>query len=290
MADPSSQKSQEIKQLMEEKDKLVQEGKYLEAEKIKQKIKDMKKDNNSQKVGELHESQVKEIQILEGDYETERKELEEKWDKKIQEFVDEGKKQEKELVETHNKKMEEYITKLTSEYPRIKYSTEYLNGRVQENKLAKQERYKEAAQKKLINDKMQQQENEKYESERSENINKNAETLGIKQEQDLNVLRARLARKYDKLVVKKDKELETLDNKYKGKKQELIGTQMRLMNISEDVNKDRAWEGSNKLTKKALENKKESEIISKDDSNKKNTPKLEFEERPTKSKNNKKKK
>ena len=93
MADPSSQKSQEIKQLMEEKDKLVQEGKYLEAEEIKQKIKDMKKDNNSQKVGELHESQVKEIQTLEGDYETERKELEEKWDKKIQEFVDDGKKQ-----------------------------------------------------------------------------------------------------------------------------------------------------------------------------------------------------
>ena len=290
MSESNNPQYEEIKKLLEEKEQLVSEGKYLEAEEIKKKIAEMKKDNSIQKKGALHENQVKERQNLEQDYETERKELEEKWDKKIQEFVDEGKKQEKELVETHNKKMEEYITKLTSEYPRIKYSTEYLNGRVQENKLAKQERYKEAAQKKLINDKMQQQENEKYESERSENINKNAETLGIKQEQDLNVLRARLARIYDKLVVKKDKELETLDNKYKGKKQELIGTQMRLMNISEDVNKDRAWEGSNRLTKKALENKKESEIISKDISNKKHTPKLEFEERPTKSKNNKNKK
>ena len=289
MSESNNPQYEEIKKLLEEKEQLVSEGKYLEAEEIKKKIAEMKKDNSIQKKGALHENQVKERQNLEQDYETERKELEEKWDKKIQEFVDEGKKQEKELVETHNKKMEEYITKLTSEYPRIKYSTEYLNGRVQENKLAKQERYKEAAQKKLINDKMQQQENEKYESERSENINKNAETLGIKQEQDLNVLRARLARIYDKLVVKKDKELETLDNKYKGKKQELIGTQMRLMNISEDVNKDRAWEGSNRLTKKALENKKESEIISKDNSNKKSTPKLEFEERPTKSKKNKNK-
>jgi hypothetical protein len=290
MSESNNPQYEEIKKLLEEKEQLVSEGKYLEAEEIKKKIAEMKKDNSIQKKGALHENQVKERQNLEQDYETERKELEEKWDKKIQEFVDEGKKQEKELVETHNKKMEEYITKLTSEYPRIKYSTEYLNGRVQENKLAKQERYKEAAQKKLINDKMQQKENEKYESERSENINKNAETLGIKQEQDLNVLRARLARIYDKLVVKKDKELETLDNKYKGKKQDLIGTQMRLLNISEDVNKDRAWEGSNRLTKKALENKKESEIISKDKSNKKSTPKLEFEERPTKSKNNKNKK
>ena len=263
MADSSSQKSQEIKQLMEEKDKLVQEGKYLEAEEIKQKIKDMKKDNNSQKVGELHESQVKEIQTLEGDYETERKELEEKWDKKIQEFVDDGKKQEKELVETHNKKMEEYITKLTSEYPRIKYSPEYLNGRLQENKLAKQERFTEAAQKKALNDKLQKKENEKYESERSENINKNAEILGLKQEQDLNVLRARLARIYDLMTSKKEKELETLDNKFKGKKQELIGNQMRQFNITENANKDRAWEGSNKLTKMALKNKKENETLEK---------------------------
>ena len=29
--------------------------------------------------------------------------------------------------------MEEYISKLTSEYPRINYSTQYLIGRVEEN-------------------------------------------------------------------------------------------------------------------------------------------------------------
>ena len=34
------------------------------------------------------------------------------------------------------------------------------------------------------------------------------------------------------------------------------------MNISNNVNADRAWEGSNRLTKKALSNKKENEIIS----------------------------
>ena len=135
-------------------------------------------------------------------------------------------------------------------------------GWEQENKLAKQERYKEAAQKKLINDKIQQKENEKYEQERSENINKNAETLGIKQEQDLNVLRARLARIYDLLVSKKDKALETLNNKYKNKKQELIGIQTRQMNISTNANADRAWEGSNRLTKMALSNKKKNFVDS----------------------------
>ena len=74
MADSNSAQFQEIKQLIVEKDKLVQEGKYLEAEEIKQKIRDMKKGNNTQKVGELYEFQVKEREVLEGDYEIERKE------------------------------------------------------------------------------------------------------------------------------------------------------------------------------------------------------------------------
>ena len=43
MADNENAQFQEIKQLMEEKDRLVQEGKYLEADQIKQKINAMKK-------------------------------------------------------------------------------------------------------------------------------------------------------------------------------------------------------------------------------------------------------
>ena len=251
----SENKKAEIKRLKEEKERLVKEGKYLEAEEIKEKINEMKKGSSNEKRDTLYENQEKERKSLEGDYELEKKELEEKWDKKIQNFIEEGKKQEKELVEMHNQKMEEYIKKLTSEYPRIKYSVEYLNGRVQENKLAKQERYKEAAEKKIINDKMQQDENEKYVKERSGNINKSAEILGIKQEQDLNVLRARLARIYDLLVAKKEKDLERLNNKFKNKKQELIGEQARKMNISNNSNADRAREGSIRLTKYILSKK-----------------------------------
>ena len=252
---------QKMKELLEEKERLASEGKYLEADEIKQKLEEMKNDTSYKKNDALYENQEKERNDLENDYETERKELEEKWDKKIQEFVENGKKMEEELVESHNKKMEEYITNLTNNYPRIKYSSEYLNGRVQEKNLAKQERYKEAAQKKKNNDKLQEKENEKYEFERNEKINRNAESLGIKQEQDLNVLRQRLARNYDLLVSHKNKDLEKLDNNYKNKKQELIGLQNRILNISSNINKDRAWEGSNRLTNMALTNKKDGESI-----------------------------
>ena len=63
------------------------------------------------------------------------------------------------------------------------------------------------------------------------------------------------------MTSKKEKELETLDNKFKGKKQELISTQMKLINIIQDANKDRAWEGLNKLTKIELKKKKVKEDL-----------------------------
>lgn len=264
MLEENAEQLQSLKELIEAKEKYVEEGKYAEAEQVKMKIEELKNSTNYKKTGILHESQEKEREDLENDYENERRELEEKWDKKIQEFVDNGKKSEEDLVKTHEKKMKEYVTKMTANYPRIKYSQEYLNGRVQEMHLAKAERYKEAAQKKKINDRLQEQENEKYENERSANITKNAESLGIKQENDLNVLRARLARTYDLLTAQKDKDLEKLDSKFKNRKQELVGLQKRQRNISENINLDRAWEGSKRLTNMALSNKKD-DISAKDD-------------------------
>ena len=51
------------------------------------------------------------------------------------------------------------------------------------------------------------------------------------------------------------KALETLNNKYKNKKQELIGVQHRQINIANNVHVHRAWEGSTKLTRMALSKK-----------------------------------
>ena len=156
-----NKQNKNLKELLEEKERLVAEGKYLEADEIKEKIEEMKKNSSYQKNDALYENQEKERQDLENDYESERRELEDKWDKKIQEFVESGKKMEEELVELHNQKMEEYVTTLTKNYPRIKYSPEYLNGRVQENKLAKQERFIEAEEMKPVEQEEEQEPEQK---------------------------------------------------------------------------------------------------------------------------------
>lgn len=47
--DTANPRFEELKKLMEEKDSLVKEGKYLEAEEIRQKILSLKTDSSSQK-------------------------------------------------------------------------------------------------------------------------------------------------------------------------------------------------------------------------------------------------
>ena len=249
-----------IAKLNEEKERLVEERKYLEADKIKKQIEELKKSAGAGKAEALKETQMKERQELQEDYESERKALIEKWNDKIQDFVDRGKKIEDNLIAAHNKKMEEYISKLTNEYPRIRYSTEYLNGIIQESYLVKQERYKEAQDRKNMNDRIQNLENLKYETERTKNINKCAENLGIKQEQDLNVLRTKLARAYDLYESQKEKDLEKLSNKYKNKKNELEGIQKKQLLILSNPALDKARQGSNELTNMILMEKRESQV------------------------------
>ncbi len=57
MLEQDNQQFQELKQLMEIKEHLVQEGKYLEAGKIKHKINEMKKGSNIKK--RIHFMKVK---------------------------------------------------------------------------------------------------------------------------------------------------------------------------------------------------------------------------------------
>lgn len=247
---------EELRELLEEKEKLVEEGNYAEAEKIRKKIVELKQNSNRKKTSTLSQSQRKEREELEDAHDKARRDLNEKWDKKIQEFVESGKKMEEELISQHNKKMEEFIADQTTKYPKIKYSTQYLQGRRQEAALVKCERYKEAQEKKNVLDKIRDAENSKYEEERSKNINKAAENLGVKQEEELNILRARLARTYDLLSCQREKDLEQLEIKFRNQLNEMLMLHKIALNISGNINLDRAREGSKRLTNIALSGRK----------------------------------
>ena len=89
------QKFSELKKLMEEKDTLVKEGKYLEAEDICQKILSIKSDSSSNKQDLLYSTQQKQGQSLEEEYKKERKELEKNGTKKFRNSLTWGKNKKK---------------------------------------------------------------------------------------------------------------------------------------------------------------------------------------------------
>ena len=208
-------------ELTQQKEKLVSEGKYLEANEVKNKINEIKNSSLYRKSQTLTETQEKQNEGLEEAFNIELHDLVEFWDNKIQDFIEKGKQAETELNEYHNQQMEELINNLTNKYPAIKYSKEYLENKSIEINLAKQERFKEAHYYRVKCDKLEEKENAKYERDRNAHIQLKAEILGNKQANEKKCLRERNETQLDLLINQKNNELNKLSQKYKNIKHEL---------------------------------------------------------------------
>ena len=226
-----------LMQLIQEKEKLVSEGKYLEANEIKAKIDKLRKSNRNMRTQTLNLIQNKQNEELEENYNQEYQKLSDLWDNKLLSFIENGNKIEDELALNQNSKLEELINELTSNYPPIKFSSEYLNLKQIEKNLVKQERYQEANYYKSKCDKLEKEEIEKYNKERSDKIHKKAEALGLKFENEKKVLREKLDRNFELLKVQRDKELKHITNKYKNRKNELNGIhkKQRIINGNDNL-------------------------------------------------------
>jgi hypothetical protein len=215
----------------------VSEGKYLEANEIKAKIDKLRKSNRNMRTQTLNLIQNKQNEELEENYNQEYQKLSDLWDNKLLSFIENGNKMEDELALNQNSKLEELINELTSNYPPIKFSSEYLNLKQIEKNLVKQERYQEANYYKSKCDKLEKEEIEKYNKERSDKIHKKAEALGLKFENEKKVLREKLDRNFELLKVQRDKELKHITNKYKNRKTELNGIhkKQRIINGNDNL-------------------------------------------------------
>ena len=225
-----------LMQLLQEKEKLVSEGKYLEANEIKSKIDQLRKSNKNMRTQTLNLIQNKQNEDLEENYNLEYQNVSDMWDNKLLSFIENGNKLEEELVQNQNNKLEELINELTSNYPSIKYSKEYLNLKQIEKNLVKQERYQEANYYKEKCDKLEMEENEKYNKERNDNIRKKVESFGLKFENEKKVLREKLDRNFELLKVQRDKELKQITFKYRNRKIDLNGIHKKQRNINQNDN------------------------------------------------------
>ena len=225
-----------LMQLLQEKEKLVSEGKYLEANEIKSKIDKLRKSNKNMRTQTLNLIQNKQNEDLEENYNLEYQNVSDMWDNKLLSFIENGNKLEEELVQNQNNKLEELINELTSNYPSIKFSKEYLNLKQIEKKLVKQERYQEANYYKEKCDKLEMEENEKYNKERNDNIRKKVESFGLKFENEKKVLREKLDRNFELLKVQRDTELKQITFKYRNRKIDLNSIHRKQRNINQNDN------------------------------------------------------
>ena len=225
-----------LMQLMQEKEKLVSEGKYLEANEIKSKIDKLRKSNKNMRTQTLNLIQNKQNEDLEENYNLEYQNVSDMWDNKLLSFIENGNKLEEELVQNQNNKLEELINELTSNYPSIKFSKEYLNLKQIEKNLVKQERYQEANYYKEKCDKLEMEEIEKYNKERNDNIRKKVESFGLKFENEKKVLREKLDRNFELLKVQRDTELKQITFKYRNRKIDLNSIHRKQRNINQNDN------------------------------------------------------
>ena len=106
-----------LMQLIQEKEKLVSEGKYLEANEVKSKIDKLRKSNRNMRTQTLNLIQNKQNEELEENYNLEYQKVSDMWDNKLLAFIENVNKLEDELAQNQNSKLEELINELTSNYP-----------------------------------------------------------------------------------------------------------------------------------------------------------------------------
>lgn len=198
------------------------EGKYVEAEMAKNRIKELKEQKKQMDFDELTTRQENENIELEETHILEFNNFNQEWDKRMNSFQIHSSQLIKELEGKHVGKHEEWRSKLDEKIPiKFKPSSELLNlKRIQVN-LAKQKEYKEAHQVQVRAQKLEKSEIARYEEERNGKIMKSEEKLFQQQDNEMEALRKRIIAGENEQKKQRALELERMFQRYQNVKKEL---------------------------------------------------------------------
>lgn len=198
------------------------QGKYVEAEMAKNRIKELKEQKKQMDLDELMTRQQNENIELEETHILEFNNFNQEWDKRMNEFQMHSSQLIKALEEKHIAQHEEYRKDLEEKVPiKFKPSPELLNLRKIQVSLAKQKEYKEAHQVQVRAQKLEQQEHDKYMEERGYKIENMENKLFQKQENEMEALRKRIIAGENEQKKQRALELERMFQRYQNVKKEL---------------------------------------------------------------------
>mmetsp|Transcript_19807 Transcript_19807/g.22806 ORF Transcript_19807/g.22806 Transcript_19807/m.22806 type:complete len:285 (+) Transcript_19807:52-906(+) len=223
-----------IKILEEHQANCQKNGKYIDAQRAKNKIEELKIQlENSKKVDYRQQHEQEKMQ-LEQAHVSEFNQFNEFWDKRMLEFNEQAQLIEEQMIQRHQEELAKYLEDLEAVLPvKPKDSPELLNMRKIEELLAKQEDYIEAhkVQQKCL--KMEKEEIEKWKIIRDQKIKNQRIQIEQKQQTELQALRKRIATGQEEQRKSRAAELERLLQKYQNSKKELeIQHQIQIQKVS----------------------------------------------------------
>jgi hypothetical protein len=233
-----------ILSMMTEKMRLVEEGKYIEAELMKRRIEELKEENGHRMKESLLNHHQTELKTLEENYKKELETHETVWGQNIAVFRQREQSEVENLIMNQNKEIE-YIQSLISQATRgHKHSSEYLELKQVEIKMVKQERYLEAnyVRNKLIQ--IEKHDEEKFNKEKEKFFKTKLESLLKKHQNEKNAIVEKFVMEHHLLQKAKDDEASVINNRFKAmkinlelqqNKEKFIGDNFSLMRASKTL-------------------------------------------------------
>eukprot|EP01017_Pseudomicrothorax_dubius_P016473 TRINITY_DN186_c0_g1_i3.p1 TRINITY_DN186_c0_g1~~TRINITY_DN186_c0_g1_i3.p1 ORF type:complete len:245 (-),score=94.23 TRINITY_DN186_c0_g1_i3:362-1096(-) len=198
-----------ITNLVDQMREFERNGKYIEAQSALIKIEEFKKEANRKYKEQLRSRHATERKEVEESHLAEFNQFNEFWDKKMEDFQSEAAKAENELLQRHHEETARFTDELIKSLPeRPKDTSEILNMRKIEESLARQRDYIEAHKVQQKCNMIVLEELEKWNVTRDTKIRNQINQLTIKQQQELNAFRQRVAASQDETAKTRTNELE----------------------------------------------------------------------------------
>lgn len=206
---------EEIIQLLGELDMIreesVQEGRYLDADNAKNKMKQVNQVLDKKRKRNMKTKHNLEKNKLDEDFENEMQSFSSFWDEKIMKYQEECRQLEKMLLTKNQEELEDYNQSLNKTIPlKFKPSPKMLEMHATLNQLLKNQDYKDAhyLQQKICA--LERKEEEKYFYERDRKIEHLLESMKQRHNQEYNTLKKKIILGLEELEINRKKEYEKL--------------------------------------------------------------------------------
>jgi len=221
--------------LTQEKIKHADESNYVEAEKLRRRINEIKDKMDMSNKKALVDHHLSEKMALEENYKKELEQHENIWNKKFEEFRTRERNDVEALILNQNKEIE-IIQELIQQTFKPKPTKQYLELKVIERLMKKQERYMEANYIKNKLDILTKEEEKKNFFQKEEMFKQKLENLFRKHQNEKNYISEKYVIEYLVMKKTKDEEIAQITSRFKNMQQNLEIQQSKEKFLAQNVN------------------------------------------------------